>query len=358
MTELAQSNGEAMLQNNVTAVNVFGVENLHASGYSAFFVRSKDQSYVNGGVAYEHFAEGFGQSLSLAGQTGFAYTEASRFTGGSDAAVPPPEYTIQTTGGVDATGGTTLSPCTTTNGSTSVTVPTNSLSNGMAVSGLGIAPGSTIVSGAGTTTLVLSLAATATGGGKFLNFSTPAYGQWNRMVFHNGKMPGDYAYGIGFYTWANGKNSLLGAPFLYLDQVTGRVEMGDGSIDNKTLYGTAPLNVVDAGTAVFNSVRTGVNTMKFEWAATPARFTFKDGNAGAAVLSLYMDGTKQVAFGGAVRHAGYTVATLPTGSVGMQAYVTDGDAALAWGVTVVNSGAGATKYLVWHNGTNWTVAGK
>ena len=42
----------------------------------------------------------------------------------------------------------------------------------------------------------------------------------------------------------------------------------------------------------------------------------------------------------------------------MVAYVTDGDAGLAWGATAVNSGAGATKYLVWYNGTNWTVAGK
>lgn len=53
-----------------------------------------------------------------------------------------------------------------------------------------------------------------------------------------------------------------------------------------------------------------------------------------------------------------TVATLPAGAAGMYAYVTDGDAGLAWGATVVNTGAGATKYLVWFNGTNWTVAGK
>ena len=53
----------------------------------------------------------------------------------------------------------------------------------------------------------------------------------------------------------------------------------------------------------------------------------------------------------------YTVATLPAGAVGQLARVTDGDATLAWGATVVNSGAGATNYLVWFNGTNWTVFG-
>lgn len=54
----------------------------------------------------------------------------------------------------------------------------------------------------------------------------------------------------------------------------------------------------------------------------------------------------------------YTVVTLPVGVTGALAYVTDGDAGLAWGATAVNSGAGATKYLVWYNGAHWTVAGK
>jgi hypothetical protein len=57
-----------------------------------------------------------------------------------------------------------------------------------------------------------------------------------------------------------------------------------------------------------------------------------------------------------VIHNGYTVATLPAAVAGMVAYVTDGTAALAWGATV--TGGGSTKYLVWYNGTNWTVAGK
>lgn len=56
----------------------------------------------------------------------------------------------------------------------------------------------------------------------------------------------------------------------------------------------------------------------------------------------------------------YTVAGLAAigATLGAMAVVTDGDSALAWGATVVNSGSGATKYMVWYNGTNWTVAGK
>jgi hypothetical protein len=52
------------------------------------------------------------------------------------------------------------------------------------------------------------------------------------------------------------------------------------------------------------------------------------------------------------------IASLPTPVAGMVAYVTDGDPALAWGDIAVNSGGGTTKYMVWYNGTNWTVAGK
>lgn len=60
-----------------------------------------------------------------------------------------------------------------------------------------------------------------------------------------------------------------------------------------------------------------------------------------------------------VIHNGVTIANLPASpTAGQVASITDGDAALALGATAVNSGAGATKYLVWYNGTNWTVTGK
>lgn len=42
---------------------------------------------------------------------------------------------------------------------------------------------------------------------------------------------------------------------------------------------------------------------------------------------------------------------------GGMSYVTDGDSGLTWGSTVVNTGSGATPYLVWFNGTNWVVVG-
>ena len=53
----------------------------------------------------------------------------------------------------------------------------------------------------------------------------------------------------------------------------------------------------------------------------------------------------------------YTVATLPASPlVGQLAVVTNGAAGLAWGATIINSGT--TSYLVWWNGSAWTVLGK
>jgi hypothetical protein len=81
-------------------------------------------------------------------------------------------------------------------------------------------------------------------------------------------------------------------------------------------------------------------------------------NGGTNAHTLSVAANAALNFGGPAVLKGYTAAALPSGSAGMMAYVTDGDAALAWGATIVNSGAGATPYHVWHNGTNWTVVGK
>ena len=52
------------------------------------------------------------------------------------------------------------------------------------------------------------------------------------------------------------------------------------------------------------------------------------------------------------------IADLPSSpTAGMITRVTDGDSGLTFGNTVTNSGAGATPYLCWYNGTNWTVIG-
>ena len=58
-----------------------------------------------------------------------------------------------------------------------------------------------------------------------------------------------------------------------------------------------------------------------------------------------------------LRYTPITFSQLPTtADVGTIASVTDGAAGLAWGATL--TGGGSTKYLVWFNGSVWSVVGK
>lgn len=67
---------------------------------------------------------------------------------------------------------------------------------------------------------------------------------------------------------------------------------------------------------------------------------------------------RTLSFDASIKPKSYVISALPTPVEGMIAHITDGDGGLAWGATAVNTGAGATKYLVWYNGANWTVVGK
>jgi hypothetical protein len=64
-------------------------------------------------------------------------------------------------------------------------------------------------------------------------------------------------------------------------------------------------------------------------------------------------GVAKLQVSGPIRTTGYTVATLPAGTVGMRTYVTD---ALAPSFGVAVAGSGAVTIPVFYNGTNWIVA--
>jgi hypothetical protein len=49
------------------------------------------------------------------------------------------------------------------------------------------------------------------------------------------------------------------------------------------------------------------------------------------------------------------VATLPAGSVGMRAYVTDSNAAITAGIGAVVAGGGANVVPVFYDGANWRI---
>jgi hypothetical protein len=61
----------------------------------------------------------------------------------------------------------------------------------------------------------------------------------------------------------------------------------------------------------------------------------------------------RASMGAPLKLKSYTVGTLPTGSQGDTAYVTDHNAACALGATATGGGANVCK--VWHNGTNWII---
>lgn len=76
-------------------------------------------------------------------------------------------------------------------------------------------------------------------------------------------------------------------------------------------------------------------------------FRVLDEGSANSIFEVYNSGATKIA-------RAFTVATLPTGAVGMVARVTDADTP-AVGSTV--TGGGASAALVWYNGTNWVVTG-
>jgi hypothetical protein len=90
--------------------------------------------------------------------------------------------------------------------------------------------------------------------------------------------------------------------------------------------------------------------------STSIDFTYNDGAntiTAAIVLSAGYAWTGAHSFALPITLAPYTVATLPAGSVGMRAYVTDALTPL-YNATAV--GGGAVRVPVFHNGTTWVTA--
>jgi hypothetical protein len=99
---------------------------------------------------------------------------------------------------------------------------------------------------------------------------------------------------------------------------------------------------------------------------TAGNLEFFTGNIVALVKHMTLDssgnllvgltsatGVAKLQVSGPLRTTGYTVATLPAGTVGMRTYVTDA-LAPSFGVTV--AGSGAVTIPVFYDGANWIVA--
>jgi len=128
-----------------------------------------------------------------------------------------------------------------------------------------------------------------------------------------------------------------------------------GAVDNTALVFSTRAGAASSITEYFRLTPTGIATFGGVTSSFPAL------KRNADVLETKLaDDSAYAQHAASVFQAAtaYTVGTLPgTPAVGMIARVTDGDSGLTFGNTVVNTGAGATPYLCWYNGTNWTVIG-
>jgi lysophospholipase L1-like esterase len=165
---------------------------------------------------------------------------------------------------------------------------------------------------------------------------------------------------------------LRGAGTAYPITTSGAVTMSNATValSGGTLTGAATQNV-------YNTISTTVNAFGASTTATifgnsTAAVTYNIGaNATATATTKAINigtsgasgsttnitlgssvsgSTSTTTINGTFKSTGFTVATLPTGSVGLNAYVTDA-LAPAYNTTVV--GGGAVTIKVFHNGTNW-----
>jgi hypothetical protein len=136
--------------------------------------------------------------------------------------------------------------------------------------------------------------------------------------------------------------------------------LGFVAADTSGFFWNARGRIVANADGVFQLTNNGAGDFsRLQFGSTTSSFPALKKNGANLEVKLADDSAYSRLAANGLNHQGVTIANLPgTPAAGMTAYVTDGDASLAWGATVVNSGAGATKYLVWYNGSNWTVAGK
>jgi len=137
---------------------------------------------------------------------------------------------------------------------------------------------------------------------------------------------------------------------------------GGGGVSASSNVQMASLGVGQAADGVAGNVSAAGYRLAGS-ATSPSKSLFLDSSGNVAIDGggfrsvTFNTSTGEAVFGNfPVRLGQTTVASLPAGNLGDEMVVTDGTAALAWGATV--TGGGSTKYLVWYNGTAWTVAGK
>jgi hypothetical protein len=127
----------------------------------------------------------------------------------------------------------------------------------------------------------------------------------------------------------------------------------NGSTDSILAFGSAGTNTgyLYATTSGMELASIGSTFVRFSTNGSERARIDSSGNLLVGLTSA--TGVAKLQVSGPIRTTGYTVATLPAGTVGMRTYVTDA-LAPSFGVTV--SGGGAVTIPVFYNGANWIVA--
>jgi hypothetical protein len=137
-----------------------------------------------------------------------------------------------------------------------------------------------------------------------------------------------------FYYWNNGTWSPIGSAII--GSFTNSLGAGGVNSVYSDTYGDGLLSVAYDGTGFFGDGQGSVNGTSLSYNDPAQTITIKANNG--------------TSFIGTISTSGYTVATLPAGTIGMQAYVTD---ALLPSFLATVTGGGAVVTPVFYNGTNW-----
>jgi len=307
---------------NAPLNNPLRLENDYPTGLAAWSYAGWDSALKS---VHEHMAIGYGAGLTNGAWKDYNYIENSCYQTNPDGspvastACPATDLLIQQTG-AEYSQPPAEEYALFTGGSTDVTLKNGSIwpdgINGQVVTtpvAYGMVPqGTTIVSGAGTSTITLSNPANATTGeaaGTVTWFGPTEYSQHDPIVFKGMGNLDFFAYVCA--KWGNYvcgpfasfdfNHSRMGInnphPQFPLDVVGAIVANISSTATDPNFAGSGAINAqVDPGTPrnnVWHAYGVGVNQFNVFWNLNPSRLDFVDSNGTATPFSIYMDGSWQ-----------------------------------------------------------------